>query len=137
MTARAASIVAIAGAGLIVLAACARAPQAPEPTGIGLYGTYCAGCHGDHAKGGSALPDGKLPPDLTTLARRHGGIYPAIYVMSTIDGYARERTHGPMPIFGALIDSPIETWTAPDGTLTPTPRALMLLNDYLSGLQEV
>lgn len=136
MTARVVNIAAMA-AGLAALAACAFEREPPEPTGAQLYAGYCAGCHGDNAKGGAERVGGRLPPDLTTLARRHGGIYPAVYVMSTIDGYAREATHGPMPIFGELIDSPVETWTAPDGTLTPTPRALMLLSDYLDGLQEV
>lgn len=131
MTARAAHFAGLAA--LAALAACDT--PAPEPSGAALFAEHCAGCHGADASGGPRV-DGKRPPDLTRLAQRHGGRYPAVYVLSTIDGYARARTHGPMPEFGALIDSPVETWTDPDGILTPTPRALMLLGAYLEGLQK-
>lgn len=117
---------------LLALAACTEEPL----TGAGLYSDYCASCHGADAAGGAVEVGGKLPPNLTTLSRRHGGTFPSVYVMSTIDGYAREATHGPMPIFGELIDSEIETWTDPEGVPTPTPVSLILLAAYLEGLQE-
>jgi mono/diheme cytochrome c family protein len=117
---------------ILALAACEAEPE----TGAGLYAEYCASCHGEDARGGADPLDGTLPPDLTQLAARNGRVYPAVYVMSTIDGYARAETHGPMPIFGELIDSPIETWTDPEGVPTPTPVSLMLLNDYLASRQE-
>ena len=110
---------------MLALGACAQEPA----TGVGLYADYCAACHGVDAKGVTG-------PDLTALGRRHKGAYPAVYVMSTIDGYARDETHGPMPIFGELLEGEIETWTGPDGVPTPTPVSLILLNDYLEGLQE-
>lgn len=119
------------GLSALALTGCS---EEPALTGRGLYADYCAGCHGADAKGGPPVA-GKTPPDLTTLARRHGGTFPAEYVMSTIDGLAREKTHGPMPIFGRLIESPIETWIAPDGTPTPTPEALILLAEYLEDRQ--
>jgi mono/diheme cytochrome c family protein len=117
-------------AAMLALAGCEQAPV----TGAGFYGEYCASCHGADARGG---PDIDPPaPDLTVLAKNHGGRYPAVYVMSTIDGYARDATHGPMPIFGDLLDGRVETWVDPDGTPTPTPVSLMLLNEYLEGQQE-
>lgn len=117
------------------LAAAGLTACAPEPqTGAGLYAAYCASCHGADARGG---PDIEPPaPDLTTLATRHGGTFPSVYVMSTIDGYARDATHGPMPIFGELLDGKVETWVDPEGVATPTPVSLMLLNEYLEGQQE-
>ncbi|GKY88319.1 c-type cytochrome [Sinisalibacter aestuarii] len=118
----------VLGAFALALTGCEQEPM----TGAGLYGAYCAGCHGNDARGGAEAG----APDLTGLARRHGGAYPAVYVMSTIDGYAREATHGPMPIFGELIDAPVETWVDPEGVPTPTPVSLMLLNEYLQGQQE-
>ncbi|OIP84092.1 MAG: hypothetical protein AUK37_06150 [Rhodobacterales bacterium CG2_30_65_12] len=118
------------GVVALVLAGCIEQPQ----TGAGLYGEYCASCHGADARGGPEIDP--PAPDLTTLARRHGGTYPAVFVMSTIDGYAREATHGPMPIFGALLDGRVETWVDADGTPTPTPVSLILLNEYLAGQQE-
>lgn len=118
------------GAAALALVGCIEQPQ----TGAELYGKYCASCHGADARGG---PDIDPPaPDLTILAKSHGGTYPAIYVMSTIDGYARDETHGPMPIFGELIDGRVETWVDPGGTPTPTPVSLILLNEYLQGQQE-
>lgn len=119
------------GAALLGLAGCVEMP----PTGAALFADNCASCHGADAKGGPVGGDGTIAPDLTGLAARHGGTYPAVYVMSTIDGLAREKTHGPMPIFGDLLDGPVETWTDPDGTPTPTPAALIRLNEYLQGQQ--
>lgn len=120
----------------LIGAAAALAGCIEEPmTGAGLYQDNCASCHGADAKGGRPLADGKVPPNLTTLAKRHGGRYPAVYVMSTIDGFSRDATHGPMPIFGDLLAGPVESWTDPDGTPTPTPVSLILLNEYLEGQQ--
>jgi mono/diheme cytochrome c family protein len=118
----------IPGVAALVLVGCVDEPM----TGAGLYSAYCASCHGVDARGDAEIG----APDLGTLSKRHGGTYPAVYVMSTIDGYARDETHGPMPIFGDLIDAPVETWVDPDGTPTPTPVSLMLLNEYLAGQQE-
>lgn len=125
-------------APVVALLAALGACTLPEPdgsAGAGLYADYCAACHGADATGGAPV-EGRVPPDLTTLARRHDGNFPSVYVMSTIDGYAREQTHGPMPPFGALLDSPTELWAGPDGQPTPTPQALVQLNDYLLSLQK-
>lgn len=120
----------------VVLAFLALAACEEEPlTGAGLYAAYCASCHGVDARGGAELADGKVAPDLTVLSKNNRGVFPAEYVMSTIDGYAREKTHGVMPIFGSLIDGPVETWVDSKGVPTPTPRSLILLNEYLTGQQ--
>tara|TARA_R100000322_G_scaffold75912_9_gene47612 strand:+ start:6697 stop:7083 length:387 start_codon:yes stop_codon:yes gene_type:complete len=103
-------------------------------SGADLYADYCAACHGPGGTGGVEVA-GKSTPDLTQLAARNGGVFPMTYVMSTIDGYARDNTHGPMPRFGDLIDSPVVTWVDVDGTPTPTPQALVRLAQYLEGLQ--
>lgn len=108
----------------------------PGPSGSGaeLYADYCASCHGADARGG-APEAGRTPPDLTTLAVRHDGRFPMTYAMSTIDGYARDDTHGPMPRFGDLIESRTVTWVDETGTPTPTPEALLRLANYLEGVQ--
>ena len=117
------------------LAACSEGEIAPDAAeGAVLYGEYCAACHGADATGGPAVA-GAVPPDLTRLAARNGGDFPMAYVMSTIDGYARDDTHGPMPRFGDLIESETITWVDRDGTPTPTPAALVALGTYLRGLQ--
>lgn len=117
---------------LVMLGACVE-PDADE-SGEELFTAFCAACHGADGTGGEAVA-GRVPPDLTTLARRRGGEFPMTYVMSTIDGYARDDTHGPMPRFGDLLEGPVETWEDEDGVLTPTPRALVRLAEYLRGLQ--
>jgi len=108
--------------------------RAPETSGAELYGAYCAGCHGTDATGGDVIA-GKRAPNLTTLSRRHGGDFPTAYVMSTIDGYARDNTHGPMPEFGELLGGDMASWTDENGTPTPTPAALLSLAEYLEGQQ--
>lgn len=104
-------------------------------SGAQLYGEYCAACHGPSGTGGLDV-GGKTTPDLTMLAKNNGGTFPMTYVMSTIDGYARDDTHGPMPRFGDLIDSPVVNWVDEEGTPTPTPRALIRLAEYVEGLQD-
>ncbi|HHL20117.1 MAG TPA: cytochrome c [Aliiroseovarius sp.] len=114
---------------VLFLAACS--PAAPDLTGAQLFQANCAGCHGTDARGGAAYG----APDLTTLAARNGGVFPAEYVMSTIDGLERENTHDKMPIFGEILQSDMEIWIDPNGTPTPTPGALIRLAEYLEGVQ--
>ncbi len=115
----------------VAMAAACTAP--PEPSGAELFAQNCAQCHGTDAKGGAMAN----APDLTTLATRHGGTFPAEYVMSTIDGLSRENTHDPMPVFGKVLErSDMEVWVDENGTPTPTPGALIRLAEYLEGLQE-
>lgn len=103
-------------------------------TGAQLYGEYCAACHGPSGTGGLEV-GGKTTPNLTRLTKNNGGVFPTVYVMSTIDGYARDNTHGPMPRFGDLLDSRMVEWVDPDGVPTPTPHALLRLATYVEGLQ--
>jgi mono/diheme cytochrome c family protein len=53
-------------------------PSAWVPSGDVMYKQFCAACHGAHARGnGPAASALKIqPPDLTTLAKRHGGKFP-------------------------------------------------------------
>lgn len=55
-------------------------------SGQEMFSSYCAVCHGKDAKGnGPATAALKVPPpDLTTLAQRRGGKYPAMYVESVL-----------------------------------------------------
>ena len=68
------------------------------------YGTQCAVCHG--VSGGGEGPYSgylnKAIPDLTTLSKRNGGVFPFARVYETIDGRQALVAHGPkeMPIWG-------------------------------------
>jgi mono/diheme cytochrome c family protein len=68
-----------------------------------LYKEHCAVCHGNDLKGTGPAPEPfRAPPDLTTLARRHGGKFPDAYVLSVLRNGATMPAHGPaqMPIWG-------------------------------------
>lgn len=80
------------------------APMRPVD-GPKVFQNYCASCHGMDGRGkgpvASALRD--EVPDLTTLARRNGGKFPAERVKETIAGEGKSiAAHGSkeMPIWG-------------------------------------
>lgn len=68
------------------------------------YMNRCAVCHGPSGKGdGGAIDVLKAAPtDLTTLAKKNGGVFPVDRVASSIDGRQMARGHGSrdMPIWG-------------------------------------
>ncbi len=74
------------------------------PTGAQLYKQLCAACHGNDLKGNGPAPAPfkDVPPDLTTLARRHGGSFPDAYVSGVLRNGIPMPDHGPaeMPIWG-------------------------------------
>lgn len=50
----------------------AAATTSSPPSGEELYKQHCAVCHGNNLKGNGPFPSPyRVPPDLTTLARRH------------------------------------------------------------------
>ena len=74
-----------------------------SPSGAELYKKHCAVCHGNDLKGVGPVPAPyRVPPDLTTLARRHGGIFPDVYVSDVPRNGAIMPAHGPaqMPTWG-------------------------------------
>jgi mono/diheme cytochrome c family protein len=85
----------------------AGAQEADDGVGISGehdFGIYCASCHGEDGRGGGPSSFGLStePPDLTTLARRHGGAFPESRVARLIDGREEVKAHGPreMPVWG-------------------------------------
>jgi mono/diheme cytochrome c family protein len=76
-------------------------------SGDEMYKEYCADCHGQTGKGdGPAAAALKTPPpDLTLLAKKNGGKFPAHHVRSVIDMGVAEAAHGTkdMPIWGPLF----------------------------------
>ena len=74
------------------------------PTGAELFERHCAACHGSDLKGaGTFPPPYRKPPDLTTLALRHGGKFPEAYVAKVLKNGVTLPAHGPaeMPVWGA------------------------------------
>ncbi len=111
----------------------------PGPSdGRALYGKYCAACHGPNATGDGELARmmAKPPKNLTLIAVRHGETFPRAKVMSIVDGYARTGSVYPgMPEFGPLLEGDLIPFDSGDGVLTPTPRKLVALVEYLESIQ--
>ena len=82
----------------------AAAHEAPDMSGAELYRVFCASCHGPHARGDGPVAETlkSTVPDLTRIAARNGGTFPAQRVRDTIDGQNLPRVHGAreMPVWG-------------------------------------
>jgi mono/diheme cytochrome c family protein len=81
--------------------------QRASYSGIELFRTYCAACHGKAATGDGPLAEHmkKRPPDLTQFSIRNGGTYPAALVHRIIDGRTPQAGHGgpDMPVWGDVF----------------------------------
>lgn len=83
------------------------APYTSPSSAQEMYANYCAACHGTDGRGnGPAVPALKSPPpDLTTLAKRNGGTYPADRVSAVLMGKTALAAHGSkeMPVWGPVF----------------------------------
>jgi mono/diheme cytochrome c family protein len=80
------------------------APSYTNPTsGSEMYAKYCAACHGMGGRGdGPAAPAfNSRPTNLTLLSRSHGGKYPRMLVVSTLQQSKHIEAHGnaQMPVW--------------------------------------
>jgi mono/diheme cytochrome c family protein len=103
----------------------------PPMSGADIFKWYCAACHGKNAKGnGPAASELKVPPpNLTTLAKRNKGKFPADYV-------TRVLANGPKPAHGSA-EMPV--WGPLFAELNANGRVSVDINDvvhYLESLQE-
>jgi len=74
------------------------------PSGAELYAQPCAVCHGNDLQGAGPFPPPyRKPPDLSRLARRHGGKFPEAYVSKVLRNGVTLPAHGPaeMPVWGS------------------------------------
>ena len=78
--------------------------QSGSDYGKAEYESNCASCHGLSGKGDGPLARiyFKKTVDLTTLAKKNGGVFPAQRVFEVIDGRQEVKAHGPreMPVWG-------------------------------------
>lgn len=127
--------------GALAALACATAVAQPAKLGQREYRNSCATCHGESGRGEGAfggMMDVRVP-DLTTLAKHNGGVFPVERVYQVIDGTRMPKAHGStdMPIWGQryrveaakhYVDTPY------DETMFVRVRILSLI-DHLSTLQ--
>ncbi|MEZ5063516.1 MAG: cytochrome c [bacterium] len=97
-------------------------PVRAQETGEGLdpafegrhhYETLCSNCHGGDARGDGPLANllRIVTPDLTRIAARHGGEFPADSVRAQIDGTRDVSAHGrrQMPVWGKPLGAPTDS----------------------------
>jgi mono/diheme cytochrome c family protein len=109
-------------------------PSNVVPSGKAIYKQHCADCHGVEAKGdGPYAPMLKvLPPNLTTLAKRHDGKFPYDYVTNILRFGPRPTIlHGSadMPAWGRIF-------YLDKNNVRAAEQRIKNLCDYLVSLQE-
>ena len=77
-------------------------------SGMQMYKTYCASCHGIHGKGdGPAAEALKMAPaDLATLKQKNDGKFPSARISQILEG-SEVVAHGSsdMPVWGPIFRS--------------------------------
>ena len=103
-------------------------------SGQEMYASYCAVCHGANATGnGPAQSALKIPAtDLTTLAQKNDGKYPAMHVSSVLRGDAELPAHGSkdMPVWGPLFRN------LSQGHDAEVQQRIANINSYIESLQK-
>jgi mono/diheme cytochrome c family protein len=110
------------------------APLKQTTPGGETFRTYCATCHGTSARGDGPLAATmtRKPANLTEIARRNGGVFPADLVFKTIDGRQKVKGHGgpDMPEWGEAFSKSREA-----GDLERVNAVIQSLVDYLESVQ--
>ena len=105
----------------------------PPTSGPQMFQAYCSDCHGHDARGNGPLVAvlKVVPPDLTTLAKRQNGKFPAEEVSATIRGDSGKAAHGSreMPIWGPVFRN------MGKGHKGEAEVRIKALTSYLAGLQ--
>ena len=121
--------------------------MAQESADFGKYEYYakCASCHGTSGRGDGTVAKYliKAPPDLTTYAKRNGGVFPTQLAWQAIDGRpVAIGAHGTpeMPVWGQEFrreairpaDRMDPTGPSPEWHVA---RRITALIDYLASMQ--
>jgi mono/diheme cytochrome c family protein len=128
---------------VLALTGLATAQTRREPlveNGQLIYQTSCAICHGTDGRGeGGVSSSLTVPaPDLTTLSRAHGGLFPAAEVTRVIRGGSEVTEHGgQMPAWGMMFLKDLDalTGSAPLSDAALTEMRIADLVAYLRQLQ--
>jgi len=122
------------------LSAAQQKPPEPEKSAVAAGAKFfkenCAVCHGNDGKGNGPPPTSssftELPPDLTTLTKRHDGKFPEAYVESVLRNGVPLPAHGPaeMPVWGLILKAMTKSDEA------KVTQRIKNLTDYLRSIQE-
>jgi mono/diheme cytochrome c family protein len=108
--------------------------QSGAPTGMYLFSTYCASCHGTSATGNGPLASAMKvkPANLTEIAKRNAGKFDGDSVFRIIDGRKGVKGHGgsDMPVWGDAFAKSAEA-----GDEAVVKERIQALVDYLQTLQ--
>jgi mono/diheme cytochrome c family protein len=95
------------------------------------YEANCAACHGRNGKGDGPLSTElrTKPPDLTLIAQRNDGVFPADLLYRIIDGRRTIRAHGTyeMPVWGLFFLG--------NDSEGPAPNRILAIIAYLRSMQ--
>lgn len=85
-----------------LLVAGAALAQPKFDVGKREFDNNCAACHGRDGKGAGSITDllKKSPPDLTTLSKRNGGVFPLARVYDVIESAGPGHGTRDMPAWG-------------------------------------
>jgi len=128
---------------IVAYAMCTMAATALAQPKVDLgkreFDSKCAVCHGKDGKGAGPYAEQlKRPlPDLTTMARRNGGIFPVNRTFETIEGAGKGHGTRDMPVWG-LDYTTQATETLPDLPYNQAQYVrtrIMALIEYLNLLQ--
>jgi mono/diheme cytochrome c family protein len=125
-----------------MLPGCVHAPN--TELGKQEFVSKCATCHGLGGKGDGPQAIITKPADLTILAKKNGGVFPAQRVHEIIDGRREVAAHGPrtMPVWGMLFqvdlpDVPDEATGIINYRETTVSDRIQAIIDYLKTLQDM
>jgi len=114
-----------------------RIPGETVSAGQQYFVRYCSACHGVTGWGdGPVAPSLRTPPaDLTRMAQRHGGRFPAAEIAAYIDGRTVVPAHGSreMPIWGERFGEMAGGGSVGEEVVGGN---LLVLIEYLQSLQQ-
>ena len=100
---------------LLAMALAAEPPPMPDEAvrmGRVYFVRYCSACHGVEGRGDGPAATALQPPpaDLTRIAQRRGGQFPAPEIAAYIDGRTWVPAHGQreMPVWGERFKEIVE-----------------------------
>lgn len=110
--------------------------QSPGET---LFVQNCVSCHGAAGRGDGPAAAGlnTSPADLTRIADRRDGVWPALEIMAILDGYARNTLpREDMPVFESFLDNEMTEFDTGNGLTTLVPTKLIEVVNYLETIQD-